>query len=265
MQIIHRVSVASSAAVRKELAAFGITVPVDGLATFVVEEGECEAWPALRDWISSRKAVDIVTTKFSDKEILEADNLELVPDWHHGYPQPDEDNLGYRRKTYDLTEWCQVCGIGMKQRAPFQLKSEPKWGARSILQLNWVFDEYFVTPEIWSTVFQAHAVACRPVEDTRGRELKTVVQLVISEEVSVIDTNLPKECCRTCGREKLLPVARGPFPRLKKGPRVIAKTQQAFGSGQQADKRVIISTPLARALLASNVKGASVRPVQASS
>jgi hypothetical protein len=112
-----------------------------------------DAWPAVRDWLTRHRAVDFVTTKFSSSEIAEAAWLELQPEWHHGYPQPNEGEFGYRRATYDSSDWCDECWMGLKQNAPFQMKGEPKWGRRGILQLNWVFDEYFVTPEVWSSVF----------------------------------------------------------------------------------------------------------------
>lgn len=88
-----------------------------------------------------------VTTKFSREEVAQARWLDLVPDWHHGYPQPDEHESRYLSVTYDLSGWCSMCGTGLRQKAPLQMKAEPKWGRRGILQLNWVFDEYFVTPE----------------------------------------------------------------------------------------------------------------------
>ena len=44
--------------------------------------------------------------------------------------------------------------IGAKQVSPFRMKESPNWGRRSILQMNWLFDEYFVKPEVWNAVFQ---------------------------------------------------------------------------------------------------------------
>ncbi len=262
MQIIHRISIASSADVQRELARHGVVVADRGLVSFEVDEAH-EAWPALNDWIARRRAVDVATTKFSKKELADARWLELMADWHHGYPQPDEDVFGYRQATYDLTERCEQCGIGMKQKAPFQMKGEPKWGRNGILQLNWVFDEYFVTPEVWSSVFKPYGIGCRPVMNTKGVELKTVVQLAIEDEVGIVSVGLPPERCTKCGRVKYLPVTRGPFPALAEEPsQAIARTREYFGSGGQADKRVLVSQELARCLAAKKVRGASLRPVQ---
>jgi hypothetical protein len=210
------------------------------------------------------EAGDFISTKFSKKELAEAQWLELVPDWHHGYPQPNEEAFGYREATYELTGFCERCGIGMKQRAPFQLKAEPKWGRNGILQLNWVFDEYFVTPQAWRTLFKPRGIACRPVLNTKGVELETVVQLRIEEEVGIVTEGLAREQCPSCGRMRYLPVTRGPFPASTSEPtRVMVKTREYFGSGAAAHQRVLVSRELAHALVVARVRGASLRPVGA--
>jgi len=239
----------------------GIVVGASGLVTFELDESH-KSWPKVQRWVAARRAVDIVRTQFSKQELANAEWLELMPDWHHGYPQPDEDVFGYREATYDLTGYCPQCGTGLRQKAPFQMKSEPKWGRNSILQLNWIFDEYFVTPEVWAKVFDPHAVSSRPVLDTGGTELKTVVQLTVEQEISIVTEGLPTERCARCGELKYVPVMRGCFPALAHEPAGhMAKTRQYFGSGASASKRVLISQELALALAAENIRGASVRPV----
>ena len=97
----------------------------------------------------------------------------------------------FRQASYDLGQFCERCGVGLKQTAPFQMIGEPKWGKRGILQLNWVFDQFFATPGIWASVFDPHGVASRVVTDTKGRELKTVVQLVAREEIDIATASKP--------------------------------------------------------------------------
>jgi hypothetical protein len=208
--------------------------------------------------------VDFITTRFSDYELANAHWLELVPDWHDGYPQPDELDFGYRDATYDLTHFCDRCGVGMRQKAPFQMKREPKWGKRGILQLNWMFDEFFVQPDVWTTVFKPHGVESRSVLNISGAMLKTVVQLVTNDEVGIVTKGLTTEetVCTKCGRTKYLPVKRGPFPALRSEPSAaMLKTKEYFGSGAAAAKRVLISQGLARSLASHGVLGASVKPV----
>ncbi|WP_257448448.1 hypothetical protein [Archangium lipolyticum] len=261
MQIIHRVSISSTPEIRSELAAMGVVVGASGLVTFEVDES-FDAWPALQQWIARRGAVDIVSTKFSKKELGDARWFALEPDWHHGYPQPDEGRLGYREATFEVSDFCEQCGIGLKQKAPFQMKSEPKWGRNGILQLHWVFDEFFVMPEVWRTVFHPNGIGCRPVLDAKGAELKTVVQLVVREEVGVGVEGLTAERCARCGRVKFLPVTRGAFPPPANEPSVrMVKTREYFGSGASAHRRVLVSQDVVQALAAEKVRGASVRPI----
>ncbi len=216
----------------------------------------------MQPWIARRRAVDIVSTHFSKEELAAARWLALEPSWHHGYPQPDEGRFGYREVTCEVADFCEQCGIGLRQKAPFRMKSEPKWGRNGILQLHWVFDEFFVRPEVWSTVFHPNGVGCRPVLDAKGAELKTVVQLVIQEEVDVVVEDLATEHCAHCGRVKSLPVTRGAFPPLANEPSArMAKTREYFGSGASAHRGVLVSQEVARALAAKKVRGASVRPV----
>ncbi len=270
MKFVHRVSLRLSASQRSELEALGVKAPAGTVlpgggaphVAFDVDEDHPN-WPKLRVLFKQWDAGDFLSTKFSKKELAEARWLELVPDWHHGYPQPDEAVFGYRNATYDLTDYCEQCGIGLRQRAPFQMKAEPKWGRNGILQLNWVFDEYFVAPEIWTTLFRPQGLACRPVLSTNGAELETVVQLVVEEEAAVSTDGLASEKCSRCGRVKYQPVMRGPFPSLTSDPPcAVVKTRDYFGSGAVAHKRVLVSRELARSLDAGKVRGASVRPVR---
>lgn len=272
MVIVHRISLRATESQRRELQALGITLPPgivlpgegDPLVAFDVEEAHPH-WKALEQLLRHWDAGDSVSTRFAKAEIEAARWLNLVPEWHHGYPQPGEDELGfgYRQATYDLTDWCDQCGIGMRQKAPFQMKSEPKWGRRGILQLNWVFDEYFVTPEIWSSVFRPHGIGCQPVMNTKRAELKAVVQLVVEEAVGLVTEGLASERCTKCQRVKYLPVTRGAFPALTTKPtRGMVKTKEYFGSGAAAHQRVLISQALAQAFTAAKVRGASFWPVQ---
>lgn len=264
MRIVHRISNHLNASDRQALARLGVTLneTMKDLITFEVDEAHAH-WPAIAAWTKQKKAFDWVSTEFTQQEIGEAEWLELGPGWHHGYPQPHEDDFGYLSATHDLKDYCDECGIGLKQKAPFQMKGEPKWGRRGILQLNWVFDQFFVTPEVWAAVFKPHGVECRPVFNRKGVELETVVQLSVFEEVSIVTKELPAEVCGTCKRVKYLPVVRGPFPALAGAPQTaMVWTQEYFGSGGSAHHAVLVSKELAQAFLEAGVRGASLKPVQ---
>lgn len=271
MKIVHRIGFRASNSQRKELEALGVDVPTgialpgggDPLVAFDVDE-EHPNWPTLRTLFEQWQTSDMLRTEFSKKEVDRARWLNLMSDWHHGYPQPDELDFGYRQASYDLTDYCVRCGIGMKQKAPFQMKGEPKWGKRGILQLNWVFDEYFVTPEVWQSVFKPHGIDFHPVLNTKGAKLKTVVQLIAHEEVGIVTDGLPTEeaACPKCRRTKYLPITRGPFPPLTGEPSTaMVKSLEYFGSGASAHRAVLVAQRVAHALVANKVRGASLRPV----
>ena len=110
MRIVHRITVNSTPDVRRELATVGVVVPADGLVTFEADES-LPSWLALEQWLTKTGALDLVRTEFTDAEIAEASWLELLATWHRGYPQPREDDFGYLAATYDLTDYCENCGM----------------------------------------------------------------------------------------------------------------------------------------------------------
>lgn len=202
-----------------------------------------------------------VRTEFTRQEIESARWLQLAA-WGNGYPQP-QDLEGYVRVTYDLTRACMKCMHGAVQNAPFRIKCEPKWNRRGIMTLLWVHDEFFVPPAVWDTVFKPFGIGCRVVANRKGVELKTVVQLVVDEEVDVVTEGLTPIHCDACGRDKYQWVTRGMFPALVKEPvAAMAKTKQLFGDGWGV-RGVVISQELIRALMAHKVRGAELKPVDA--
>jgi len=265
MKIQHRVSLNAKPRVRAELERLGVGVEGDeampsGMVTFVVDEA-APSWPRVAELVSELDGLDLVSTKFTKKEIEQAAWVQLEPSWHHGYPQPDDGNSGYLTATYDLSDYCGTCGTGAVQKAPFQMKGEPKWGSRNVLQLNWVFGEYFVTPQVWSDVFKPLGVENREVLDVKGRELKTVVQLVVTEEVNLDVEGLPGERCAVCGRAKYHPVTKGWAPKVLGSPGgALVRSAQDFGSGGSAFRVVLAERPFTVAAARHGVKGVSFKP-----
>lgn len=266
---MHRVAFAATPAEKQQLDDLGTTpstvtaMPGGGDPFIAFDIGEDDPrWPQLRTLLHRwGRSEGNVSTSFTKKELDYAPWLEIGA-WHHGYPQPNEDVFGYRQATFDLADWCERCGIGKRQNAPFRMKGEPKWGRNAIMQLVWVYDELFATPDAWTRVFKTAGVACGPVLNTKGVELKTVVQLVVEATVGIHTDGRASERCERCGRTKYLPVTRGAFPALRDVPTAsIVRTAEYFGSGAQADKRVLISQDLARALTAGGVRGAELKPV----
>jgi ribosomal protein L37E len=267
VKTIHRVGLHASKVQKDELRRAGAVLPKrysrsDDEELVVFEIADADA--------ASRNVLDLATgwgafldvrVEFSDDEVCAAAWLRIAA-WHHGYPQPDDLNDGYLEATYDLSNACSACGSGRRQNAPFQMKGEPKWGRNDMMQLIWVYDAIFAKPEVWSSVFEPHGVACRPVLNRRRKELETVVQLVVEETQDIVGDGHAAQACERCGRTKYLPVARGMFPRLRAEPRsAMVRTNEYFGSGAQSSQALLVSQAIAREIREQGIRGVTLIPV----
>jgi len=251
--------VADRRAASNRLRLLGLFRESELITRFEISESD-PRWPRaqalLQDYPGS---VDVVSTTFTVEELRASPWLTVHPQWHHGYPMP-EDDFAYRKATYDLSEYCQPCGTGPRQKRAFRMCREPRWGRRSILQLNWVFDEYFVTPDLWASVFEPRGIRCRPVLHHRTLEpLSTVLQLVVPDVFPCspsLDT--PKAgICTVCGRPKRRPHVRGFFPATPSCSQSfsLVKSAEFFGSGGSAWRMVFASQDLYQALTRVTAKG----------
>lgn len=160
MNITHHVAFPGDELVYRALSAAGVELE-SGVSNFQIDESD-PRWPTIEALAGQFMAIDIATTKFSLSELERASYVAFAATGHHGYPEPSDDN-GYLEATYDLSDYCAVCGIGLQQIRPFRFAKEPVWGLNSVRQLNWIFDEYFVKPEVWSMLFEPFGIGCRPV------------------------------------------------------------------------------------------------------
>lgn len=262
MKIEHSIFLNSSEEARREFLALGIKLQ-EGFSKFKIDDAD-ERWAHVSRLVQKYEAVDTVDTKFTAKEIASAQHLTLNGAWHHGYPEPSDDN-GYLNTTYNSSDYCPICGIGLVQKKPFRFLKEPKWGARSILQVNWVFDEFFVTPKAWKEIFEPEGIQCCPVEHAKtGRPLETVVQLNLGTASAALNmTEAPHEICSSCGVRKFLPHSRGYFPSLTEGCGAkVFKSIEYFGSGAKAFKAVIITNSLCEKMTKLKVKGVNFVPLK---
>jgi hypothetical protein len=256
MQVLHRISVEREAGDLQSLRENEIQLirADDAFITFEIDEAH-PFWLRATAMLRRPGTVDIIRTAFTPKELASAALLEMAPSWHHGYPQPEDD---YAKRTYDPATYCAACGLAVRQLVPFRMAREPKWGNRQILQLNWVFDEYFVKADTWELLFKPLGINPLPVINHKtGRPLDTVVQLEITARATPINAaDLPAEVCAVCNRVKFMPLTRGPFPHVELPARVhIAKTREYFGSGSSGWQAVLVSQSLYRQVREHKLKG----------
>jgi hypothetical protein len=268
MKIIHRVSFNRNKGIEQKLNDLGVTLESSGdiLATFEAAESD-SAWSSIQSVVKEADPLDLVRTEFTEGELEKSYLLMMRPGWISGYPMSDVD-FGYRQITYDLADYCSRCGVGLKQKAPFQMRGEPKWGKRHVLMLNWVFDEFFARPEVWKRVFRNYGVQCMPVlRHKTGLPLETVVQLKVDTYATapLRMGDAPYTTCPTCHRAKFLPHRRGYFHSfVAKQNADIFKTQEYFGSGASAHHEIIVSAGLFREIRQSQLKGVLFAPLEES-
>jgi hypothetical protein len=200
--------------------------------------------------------------EFSKAEWLAVDYLKMGPQGHFGYPQPEE---GYESITYDDTNGCESCGMDYVQQSPFRMKGEPKWGRSGFSQLNWVFDEYFVRPEIWKEVFEPFGVKSRPVlKHRQGTELETVAQLdIVERATSPIKTvGLSPNPCPVCSRMRYFYPLYSPYPAFEVPQSLhIFKSWEYFGDGGASHRWTVVSQEMYRWILKKKVRGVSFVPM----
>ncbi len=265
MKILHTLTFPKENHIEAQLARIGIKSRDSIILNFQIFEHDT-LWPKISELCAQYNPVDIVKTTFSRSELKQADHLLLIPSWHHGYPMLDDD-FGFLNITFDTTDYCTVCGIGRQQNGPFRMKAEPKWGRRSILQLNWILDEYFVKPEVYANVFEPFGIPSLEVLHYKTNEpLTGVLQLILAEtSQSLLEISAqPSESCPKCGRKKFLPLIKGPFPGFVSSPGCaqISKTQEIFGSGGSANKRVVVTQELYSAMFEAKVRGVEFHVIE---
>lgn len=270
MDFRHRVAFSCHWTVADRIESLTVEVvrrePRDNGQTYIAFD-VCEShpkWQELEELVPEDILDTCVATVFAKEEIEAAEWLTMSGGWFHGYPQPNG-NYEYKHLTYDDADMCSGCHGGLVQKGPFRVYGEPAWKRRQIMQLNWIYDEFFVSPEVWERVFKPFGLDKWPVAKNRKGELyESVVQLKI-DYMSPSRLRLcghPLEICKTCGRVRYRPFVRGMLPGPEEFPDApIFKTLEVFGSGWQNYRRVIISRQLFRAIQEHDLKGARFSPV----
>ncbi|MFY9825628.1 MAG: hypothetical protein WAM82_29915 [Thermoanaerobaculia bacterium] len=265
-----------------------------GLAISVLNITEDQPqWPKVQRLIAEHDVrVHSITNLFSKREVNQAEWLQMSALGQFGYPQPVDD---YREITYDVSQYCDHCGIGGVQNAPFRLRSEPKARHSQFVQLNWVFDEFFVRREARQGLTAAGLTGFdfrpavihrkdRPSGEIEQMEILSVLQPALNptglQTVTCKERNEEWESKRRrfpnwrppvaesnsyCGRVKFHLESREPlrFDRsaLAAAPDVV-KSHEWFGSGGSAFRLVLVSQRFRRVVLEAKWRGLFFEPVE---
>lgn len=285
MQIVHRIALNSSNPIWLEIESAGIEIErgSDIWVALVPEEHSC--WPD----ISARlgKNGSTIINKYSSQEMAAAEWLHISAKGHHGYPQPEE---GWWERTYDAATRCRKCGFVAVQQAPFRLRGEPAASRSQFLQLNWVFDEFFVRPVVRDALLAAEVTGIEfvpPVIHRSGLPSLAVDQMRITSGLRpAIDTSalqtvtckmnneegasafapgpLLESASEFCGRVKYHMRRRGPLKLDRaafEGAPDVVRTAERFGSGGLAFRVTIVSQRFRQLVSAAKWRGLSFEPV----
>lgn len=242
-------------------------------------------WQRIRELATQYGSAMALRVQFSKADIAGAAWLSIGVTHHRGYPQPDGE---YQYQVYDPESYCDRCGIHPTQRAPFRFRSEPK-GRDSFLQLNWVFDCFFVTPEVNEIFAEAGVtgVGYGPcIHHSTGRRLESLTQLLIANVLptGLHTAELDTVTCQPdneegpvksygsrlryppdypyCGRVKYhWPLQTTYAAEIFRDAPDVVKSHEWFGSGGSASREVLISQKVCRLIIDHKLRGLSFVPV----
>jgi len=237
----------------KKLHSLGVPVALPtGLQPITIEVFEDEEyWKTVSELMKHHDVLSLKECVYTKLEYNSALWFAVRSKWRWGYPQP-EDSFGYKRITYNDGKYCNSCGSGLLQHAPFQLKNEPSWGSRNFLMLNWVEDELFVSSKA-EKLFEnsgLKGVALETVESSKSHgTLKNIKQIKVMKTVPfglvrLSDIVTSEKKCESCGVTKIILSGKGVSFSKDTFNNIdidIVKTSEFFGDGLMSARLVIVS------------------------
>lgn len=153
--------------------------------------------------------VNDITRLYTSEELNIAKWLVVRCKYKVGYPQPENN---YYNITYGRNELCNECLYGLSQNDVFYINREPKWKKeRNFYQLNWIFDELFVSNEV-IRIFDDNnikGIQYLPVKKYKKNEIiDGVKQIKINHTLDkglIENENIEiSKICNRCGRKRYL-------------------------------------------------------------
>ena len=221
-------------------------------------------WNDIADILSKEKAVCVSDTRFSKKELQNAEWMTVRSVWHNGYPQP-ESNFDYEDITYTRENKCSACGVGLSQTDSFRLKKVPNWGSKHFMMLNWIQDELFVSEHAKNLLEKAEFkdISFLTVRNKTGKEiLPDVFQINIQ---SVVPNGFVEGrrdlhgilICPECNSVRYHPNGIGMHQFKKEifdnAPDIV-KTSDQFGWGKAASSLILINQKVYRFIVENHLE-----------
>lgn len=268
MVIRHRVSF--SPHLREEVVpAFerlGVRYDKEWLSVEISEDSAC--WPEFYRLLEMHKEWTTCSSDFPEAALRNAQWLHLsrASRTADAFPYPKE-HFGYLKLSYDLSRYCESCGVGHIQIRPLRLPRAAVPADADLFGIHWEVEETFVRSSVWERVFAPLGVPCWEVicEETQTT-FDSIVQLRVDLHSHLqlrIDVSWPRATCACCGRVKFDPHVLARFHPVQAvyGASPLVKTMEWFGSGGEARQRTLVNQALCRKLLDAKVRGMRLRPV----
>ena len=275
MKIWHRLGFSRQDDVEGSLTAIGVryekTEGFQGsyLIDFDISESDPK-WPLVAELLRRTDPINFVWTEFTQQEILDAAWLKVVAAHPVGYAYPRY--LGWKETTFE--NGCPQCGVGVRQKAPFRIRAEPRLGKKAFASLHsdWPL---FCTPEVLA-LFQAQGIqgyeTCPVLLQRTGEPSQRMQQLLIPAvaepalvEELVEREKFRRELCQVCKQIRYTPYTRGMMP-LRRASLVTGVdfqvTSEWFGSGYDAHRDILVSNRIARLCVEQAWKGLVLWPVE---
>jgi hypothetical protein len=238
-----------------------------GMIYFDIAESD-PRWKQAEELIQAKGASDISNTVFVEEEILSTEWVRLMPIFEQGYPQPKEE-MAWKQVTYE--DQCPQCGVGYRQKAPFQLAKEPRLGKHDFVCLYWTYT-LFSTSKVLKAL-KEHQIRGYEIWDAiihqTNQPSKVVSQLVFPNVAGpglADEDKLQPETCQQCSITKYAYHNRG-YMHLKReavqSDTDFLLTHEWFGSGGYSGFReILISNRVARLILKNGWRGITLKPVE---
>lgn len=224
---------------------------------------------------------DVIGTEYEKSDFKKA-NWFFATTGEYQYPQPDDD-FGYLNATFNLDNYCNCCGIGKIQNAPYRLKTAPKQLNNQFWGLHWEFDAIFVRQETKNILERENIKGIRfsnPVLHKKNTPIEGFYQLHIEKVLAngFDNYNTKKITCKInneencnkdpaldyCGRIKYHHPMIGGYlfdtdifnPEFD-----IVESAEYFGSGTGAGKLQIVSKRFKEIVEKNKLKGLMFTPI----
>lgn len=227
-------------------------------------------WNDLKEILKHHNVNVITGTEFEPEDYANA-NWFLINARETGYPEP-QGNFDFLDYSFDVSNYCKRCGVGLMQNNHFLIKSVPKLKI-DFFTLNWIFDELFVKNFVKHQLQEADITGISFKEVIRYKDMVPFIEICQLKIMHILDGGLdPYNCIiETCDdHQSSEPFKKYNYPLLG-GVTIkedvfptsvdFVKSREWFGSGAEAHRLMLCSKKVYNQANSNKWKGLKFTPV----